>query len=76
MRERRRTRRSSRGPKLYVEINGITLTEAQSATLRVAITGWQSRLAEGEARELGKIGPLYQARCEEILSLIFGGKSR
>jgi hypothetical protein len=57
-----------------IEINGITLTEAQSATIRVAITSWQSRLAEGEAQELGKIGPLYQERCEEILALIFGSR--
>jgi len=58
-----------------VTINGVTLTFAQSATLRVAISSMLTELSNSEhMTALGAIGPLYQKRLREIEHLIVFGK--
>jgi hypothetical protein len=55
-------------------INGVRLTNAQSITVRVAVTDFQEQLADEEHfRLLGPIGPAYRARVSEILRLIIAG---
>lgn len=56
-----------------VMVNGIELNFAQSMTLRVALSSF---LMCCNAVELGEIGPLYAARCREILELIHGYTKR
>lgn len=50
-----------------VVVNGEPLDFMQSMTLRVALSSFQMSC---EATELGAIGPLYAARCREILGII------
>lgn len=53
-----------------ITINGVPLTIGQSMTLRVAVTQFHAELTHKYMRALGKIGPLYKARCEELLALL------
>jgi hypothetical protein len=53
-------------------INGVALTEGQSATVRVAVTSFLSSLTPQELKELGEIGPLYKARATEVIKLLLG----
>ena len=54
-----------------VAINGITLSEAQAAALRVAVTSFRMELEDPRRRKaLGPIGVLYDARLLEIERLL------
>jgi len=54
-----------------IVINGVRLTDAQSMTLRVAVTNFAMELAEPEYLEaLGPIGPLYRERLDELQHII------
>lgn len=54
-----------------IVINGVTLTHAQSMSVRVAVTGMLIELADPEHMDnLGQIGPLYRARLVEVQDLI------
>lgn len=53
-------------------ISGVTLTEAQSATIRVGVEHFLMDLSDPSyMRDLGPIGPLYRERLKEIQTLIF-----
>jgi hypothetical protein len=55
-----------------IVINGVELTVAQSSSVRVAVSGMLMELAEEEhMKDLGEIGPLYQARLGEVEDLLF-----
>lgn len=57
-----------------VVVNGESLDFAQSMTLRVAVSSF---LMSCQATpELGAIGPIYVARCREILEIIHGDIKR
>lgn len=54
-----------------IVINGVTLTYAQSMSVRVAVTDFRYDLADLEHRkQLGKIGDLYNDRLKEVEKLI------
>ena len=54
-----------------ITINGVELTEAQASTVRVALSCFQFELREPKFTELlGPIGPLYQARLNEVFRLM------
>jgi len=57
-----------------VTINGVALNMAQSMSLRVAVTGWRMSFHEDAEyrKNLGEIGPLYDARLAEIERLLVG----
>jgi hypothetical protein len=55
-----------------IAIHGHELTQAQSAAVRIAVSGFLSELRGGYAKELGAIGPLYVARLEEVEALLLG----
>jgi hypothetical protein len=55
-----------------IVINGVPLTNAQSAALRVAVTDFRAQLTDPEVRDrLGPIGSLYDQRLREVEVLLF-----
>lgn len=57
----------------HVEVEGAVLTQGQAMAVRVAVSSFLSELAEPEhMKEMGEIGPLYQARLREVESLMVG----
>jgi hypothetical protein len=58
-------------PEPVVTIEGVELSEAQAATVRVALSCFQFELKEPAFVELlGPIGPIYQARLTEIFKIM------
>jgi hypothetical protein len=54
-----------------IVINGVELTQAQSSSVRVAVSSMLTELAQKEHMDaLGEIGPLYQARLSEVQDLL------
>jgi hypothetical protein len=54
-----------------ITIDGHTLTEAQSSSVRVAITAFLMEMSDKQfAESLGQIGIAYHARLTEVLRLI------
>jgi hypothetical protein len=54
-----------------IVINGVTLNDAQSMSVRVAVTNFLWDLHDPEHRKaLGKIGDSYQARLHEVEQII------
>lgn len=51
-----------------IEINGTVLTIGQAMTVRVAVSCFFAD--KEEMRELGPIGPLYEQRLAEVLTLM------
>lgn len=54
-----------------IVINGVRLTEAQAATVRVAVADFQRDLLLPASCPLGEISDLYLARLAEILAIMF-----
>lgn len=54
-----------------IEINGTRLSEAQSAAVRVAVCSFLMEIRDGDATELGPIGPMYEARLDEVQAVLF-----
>lgn len=56
-------------------INGTQLNTAQAMTLRVALSSFLHDLSEGDfMKDLGEIGPAYQARAREVIKIMLGYK--
>jgi hypothetical protein len=53
-----------------ITVNGVTLTEAQAMSVRVAVTSFRMELHGGYDKVLGEIGPLYDARLYEVEKLM------
>ena len=53
-----------------IVVNGVRLTQAQAASVRVAVTSFRLELNAGGSEELGEIGPLYDARLAEVELLL------
>lgn len=57
-----------------ITVNGVELSFAQSMTLRVALSSFLMCCNDEALGGIG--GPLYAARCEEILKIIHSGAAR
>lgn len=58
-----------------ITVNGETLTKAQAAVVRVAVTDLFHAMNDPERRkELGPIATGYELRSREVLRLMFHGK--
>ncbi len=54
-----------------ITISGVVLSEAQSMTVRVAVSSMQMQLGDPEfSAALGKVADAYRARLGEVLALI------
>ena len=56
-------------------INGVTLTEGQAASVRVACTNYHMQCSDAiEAQRIGKIALGYKVRLAEVMGVILRGK--